>query len=266
MMQTEDIVIQDIKPGDIFYVEINKTFYFLQVIRVVETEDQLNKFGYFIVFFEKTFRELPKSVKELDLQRIYQPKYIWKKTVLFTGIWNSEPNIKFRTDLMYYEMKNKYRLTFFDNLKVSDMFSPEISDDFSYNIQCRTNEEGIDITYNHLAWQVILWGLEQEEKGKTKKRNNTVPIYFKEWLEYIEPENIVKTEKIISRFEQGADQAQVAKELKKCVLAIQKMDEKQSFISTIEAEDITDKLIEIASKRGLNEAEAENIIGQHREW
>ncbi|MBB6497985.1 hypothetical protein [Pedobacter cryoconitis] len=266
MTPIDDIVAEDLKPGDVFYVKVNKTFYFLQVIHAAETQDQLNRFGYFVVFFEKTFRKLPESAKELDLQRIYKPKYIWKKTILFAGIWNSEPNIKFRTDLMYQEMKSKYKLIFFDNLKVSSSFNPEISEDFSYNVQCRTNDEGIDITYNHLAWQVILWGLEQEEKGKTKKRSSTIPIYFKDWLEYVEPENIVKTEKTISTFEQGTDQTGATKELKKCVLAINKIDGKQSFISTIEAEAIIDKLIEIASGRGLNEAEAEKVIELHREW
>lgn len=265
-MKIKDIVATDLKTGDIFYVKINNTYYFLQIIHIEQTNDSKNKFGYFLVVFDKTFTHLPKSTAELDLQKIYQPKYLWKKTTLYAGIWNSEPNIKFRKDLMYYDLKDKYQLTYFGNTRICEQFNPEIIYDFSVQNQCKSNENGITITYHHLALQVIFWGLEQEEKGKTKKKLSVKPVYFKEWLEYVDPEQIIKTEKIIAKFENIADKKILLKELKKSVLSINKLDDKDTFITTTEAEDIVDKLTKIALSKGLDKANIEQQIETNREW
>ena len=62
MQTNDDIALTDIKKGNIYYVEINKTFYFLQIIHIEETNDSKNKFGYFLVVFDKTFKTLPTSI------------------------------------------------------------------------------------------------------------------------------------------------------------------------------------------------------------
>ena len=265
-MQTNDVALKDIKTGNIYYVEINKTFYFLQVIHIVQTDDNKNKFGYFLVVFDKTFRTLPTSIVDVDLKKIYQPKYLWKKTTLFAGIWNDEPNIKFRKDLMYYDLKDKYKIVFFGNSDVNETFDPKI---IMYNSSSgnyvRFNDDGIEVTHQSLALQVILWGLEQEEKGKTKKKISIRPKYFKEWLEYVDPDKIVKTEKIVAKFECSSDSKTFLKELKKSVLSINKLDEKETFITTIEAENLVDKLTEIGLSKGLNNEEIAKQI-DNRAW
>ena len=265
-MHTNEIAKTDIKTGDILYVEINKTFYFLQIIHIEQTNDSKNKFGYFLVVFDKTFKVLPTSIADLNLQKIYQPKYIWKRTTLFAGIWNDEPNIKFRKDLMYYDLKDKYHLSYFGNTVVCNQFYPEIIYEFAPQSRSRTNKDGIEVSYQHLALQVIFWGLEQEEKGKTKKKLSIKPQYFKEWLEYVDPANIVKTEKIIAKFENNTDKNAVLNELKKSVIAINKLDEKEGFITTIEVENLIDKLTEIALSKGLSRAEVEQQIETNRMW
>ena len=264
-MQTNDIALTDIKTGNIFYVEINKTFYFLQIIHIEQTNDTKNKFGYFLVVFDKTFKTLPTSIADLNLKKIYQPKYLWKKTTLFAGIWNNEPNIKFRKDLMYYELKDKYRLTYFDNTTVCPNFEPQISYEFEPQNQYQSNEDGIQITYQHLALQVIFWGLELEEKGKTKKKLSVQPEYFKEWIDYVDPEKIVKTEKIITKLKNNTDNKTALKELKKSIIAINKLDEKETFIYTIEAENLVDKLTEIGLSKGLDNEEIAKQI-ENRTW
>lgn len=266
-MQTNEIALTDIKVGDIFYVDINSTYYFLQVIHIEQTTESKDKFGYFLVVFNKTFKTLPVSIDELDLQKIYQPKYIWKKTTLYAGIWNAEPHIEFRKDMMYYDLKDKYKVVYFGNSAVSRSFDPEI---VMYNSSSSSyveyNDADIQITHQPLALQVILWGLEQEEKGKTKKKLSIKPQYFKEWLEYIDAENIVRTEKIIAKFESSSNQKGLLTVLKKSVLSLNKLDEKESFITTIEAENVIDKLTEIALSKGLNESEVTQQIEKNRSW
>jgi hypothetical protein len=265
-MQTKDIALTDIKTGDIFYVEINKTFYFLQIIHIEHTNDRKNKFGYFLVVFEKTFKVLPTSIADLNLQKIYQPKYLWKKTTLFAGIWNNEPNIKFRKDLMYYDLKDKYLLSYFDNTTVCQNFDPQIIYEFAPQNRSESNNDGIEITYQHLALQVIFWGLEQEEKGKTKKKLSVKPKYFTEWLEYVDPAKIVKTEKLIAKFENNTDRKTALIELKKSVIGINKLDEKETFITTIEAENLIEKLTDIALSKGFDNAEVRQQIETNRTW
>jgi hypothetical protein len=266
MQTNNDIALTGIKKGNIYYVEINKTFYFLQIIHIKETNDSKNKVGYFLVVFDKTFKTLPISIADLDLEKIYQPKYLWKKTTLFAGIWNNEPSIKFRKDLMYYDLKDKYQLTYFDNTTVSQNFDPQIIYEFTPQIISKSNEDGIDITYQHLALQVIFWGLEQEEKGKTKKKLSIKPKYFTEWLEYVDPEKIIKTEKIIAKFENTLDNKTALTELKKSIVAINKLDDKEEFITTIEAENLVDKLTEIALAKGLEVEKIAQQIETNRTW
>jgi hypothetical protein len=238
----------------------------LQIIHIEQTNENRKIIGYFLVVFDKTFRSLPSSMIELDLQRIYQPKYLWKKTTLFTGIWNEEPNIIFRKDMMYYNLKDKYHLTFFGDTTVCEQFKPEIRFEFFPQNECKSNDDGIQITYQHLELQVLLWGLEQEEIGKTKKKMSIRPEYFKEWIEYVDPEKIIKTEKIIAKFENSTDHKMFLKELKKCIIAINKLDEKETFISTIEAENIIEKLSEIALSKGLDRTSIEQQIEENRTW
>ncbi|WP_320052492.1 hypothetical protein [uncultured Acetobacteroides sp.] len=265
-MQTSDIALTNIKKGDIFYVNVNKTYYFLQIIHIERANEIEKKNGYFLVVFDKTFRCLPSSMNELDLKNIYQPKYLWKKTLLFTGIWNDEPNIIFRKDMMYYNLKDKYHLTYFGNTTVCKQLKPEISYDFSPQNECKLNDEGIQVTYQHLELQVLLWGIEQEEIGKTKRKLSVKPQYFKGWIEYVDSEKIIKTEKIIAKFENCSDPRMFSKELKKSILAINKLDDKKTFITTIEAENIIEKLSEIALSKGIDKTSIEQQIEETRTW
>jgi hypothetical protein len=116
-----------------------------------------------------------------------------------------------------------------------------------------------------LSIQGIIWAIEQEEKGKTKKKNSITPRYFSEWLEYVEPDCIVKTEKILAAFEAELSQP-TEKSLKKAVLALNKLEEKLGFIYTIEAENLHEKLIELATKKGLSDKLAAEIIDENRDW
>jgi hypothetical protein len=272
---SNDIAVGNVKEGDVFNVLINEKYFFMQVIHhekeVIDPSGISKKIGsnFYVVVFQKIFKTLPKSINELDLKNIYQPKYIWKNTLFYAKIWSEDQNIKFDNQLMYYDYKDKYKLTFFANTKISTEFNPKISPQFS--LQTPTTHstvkyDDLDTSPQPLAIQVLIWAIEQEEKGKTKKIKSITPLYFQEWLDYVEPDCIVKIEKIISTFI-NADASKIPqKELVKAVSAINKLDAKYNCIYTIEAEQIHEKLTEIAATKNIKVSEATQIIDLNREW
>lgn len=269
-MTNNQIAVSNIKLGDIYYVQVNKRYYFLQVIHIAENVahpyGEQYQFGYFIVVLNQTFLELPTAIDGIDLTSIFQPKYIWRKTLFYFGLWDKEPCIRFDKSLMRYDYKDKYTLVKFGNAPVAETFKPAIDLQFSMPVICEENDDGVKISPSLSSIQTVIWAIEEEEKGKIKKRNAIVPRYFNEWLEYLEPDCIVKTEKIIAKFSEAEVLKLLQKELKKAVIAINKLDEKYNFISTIEAENLVEKLLEISITKGMLQQEAMEIVDSNRDW
>lgn len=265
-----DIAAENIKKGDIFSIFITNKYFFFQVIHIEENLPPLYnidyKFGYFIVVFDKTFKVLPNSVEELDLCTIYQPKYILKKTILFVSIWNKEPYIQFNKNLMNYDYKDKFKLNFFANTKVCQDFNPKLAEPFIFAGEHTENSNGIQISHSSLSIQMVIWAILEDEKKKSQKRKLITPVYFKEWVEYVDADCILKTEKALTNFDKITEEKLVKKELKKAIVSVNKIEEKFNFITTIEAEDIYEKLIEISISKGISESEAIEIIETGREW
>ena len=126
---------------------------------------------------------------------------------------------------------------------------------------------GIQNTHQPMSIQAILKGLEEEEKLKTSKAKKIDPHYFKDWLDYINPEALIKTEKAILKYEEKEGQQRTKENaLKKCIEVINKVDEKFSHIGTIEREYLVEKLIDISIAKELDEKLADNIIEENRDW
>ncbi len=266
----DEIAAKNIKKGDIFFVKIDKKYFFMQVIKITKDLNPKNginyKYGYFIIVFEKTFKELPNGIDQLELTKIYQPKHILKNTLLYASIWNKYPSISFDESLKHYEYKDKYKLTLFGNNSISENFEPNISYQFSMPAQCLHNIDNIQISHSPISIQLLLWIITEDQKKALERVDKTILLYFKEWIDYVYIDHIVKIEKIIMKLDNLLDIKYFEKELRKTVIAINKLDDKYNFITTIESEQIFEKLISISSKTKVKKVEIIKIIEENRNW
>lgn len=271
-----DIAAANISKGDLYYFEMNQKYFFLQVLDIIqkaaktvyqEPTDIGYKYGFVVVVFDKCYKQVPSSVEELDLNNLYVFKHIWKKTTLYTILWGKEPHIKFNPDLYHYNYKDKYKLTFYGNHSVIAAFNPKIAFPLGDPSAQAYDSQGTGMApHSGLFIQTMLWGLEQEEAKRLAKRKAIQPVYFREWLEYVEPVLISKVEKALLGFANGQVPTSPKKALTKCILTLNKLEDSHSFIYTIEAESLIEKLVALSQARGLTEKEAVDIIEAHRNW
>ncbi|MDR1315534.1 MAG: hypothetical protein LBK13_01565 [Spirochaetales bacterium] len=258
--------LKDIKEGDIFYIPFNKKYYFMQIIHITKDlpppYDVDYKYGYFIILFEKSFNELPETIEDLDLMNIYKIKYKPKDTILFISHWDIAPEIKLNSDMDNYKKYSKYGVKYFGNAKISKEFNPKIDTGFILPAKYKANDDGIRISHTPVDISWIFYRLEEDEKNRNKRFKGIKVKYFKKWLEIIEPEIIIKIENIIQKYENANEN--ISRELRKCINAINKLNEKNNFIMTIEAEDIYDLLEELSKKHGIKDFE--KTIEDNREW
>ena len=260
--------LRNIKEGDIFYTQFNKKYYFMQVIHITDDlpppYDVDYRYGYFIVVFEKPYKELPEIIEELDLINIYKVKDKPKKTLLFISCWGKLPEIGLREWEEGYKKYSKYEIKYFGNSKVSEKLNPAISIQTKLPANYTENDDGIVISPTPAGIGYMFYIFEQDEKYKNKKIEKINPKYFKEWLDTVDLEIIIKIEKIVQKYENANEN--ISKELKKCVNAINKLDENNNFIGTIEMEDIYNILEKISKKHGINDSDFEKVVEENREW
>jgi hypothetical protein len=247
-------ILKDIKVGDIFYTQFSKEYYFLQIIHITKDlpppYDVDYKYGYFIIVFEKSFKELPKSIEELDLINIYKIKYKPKNTILFISHWDVLPEIKINPMTEDYKKHSKYEIKYFGNANVSKSFNPEILSEFILPANNTINRDGIEISHTPAGISWIFYIFEENVKNKEKE------------IEEVK----IKMENIIQKYEEINDKNMVKRALKKCIIGINNLNRKSNFIMTIEAEEIYSKLISISKKYGIKETETEKIIEENRDW
>jgi len=273
------ITIEKINEGDIYYFNLNKRYFVFQVLKIVTDlpapYDINYKYGYYIAVFKKTFKDIPKS-KNLDLKRVFVDKYYRKNTAGYFSIWNNkEPSIKCKnSNLKKYKLKAKPEFTYLENRPVDDFkkFNPPLLPLFSMGggepIYVEDYPNGIS-NYPEVIISIdqVLIQILEEEKSRNKKNEKINPIFFPDWLDYIDGTALLKTEKAISIFELKEGSKRVKENaLKKCIEKLNMIDEKLSHIGTIEREDIIEKLMEIATLKEITEDVADNIIEENRDW
>lgn len=248
--------LRNISVGDLYYTQFNKMYYFFQIIHITNDlpppyDEECYNYGYFIVLFEKAYSELPKSIGELDLINIYKIKYKPKNTILFISLWDKLPAINIKPETDEYKRYSKYDIKYFGNTTVSKKFVPEILNEFTLPVHYTSNNDGIVISPNYVYdISYIFYVFENDNKNK------------KDEMEKVN----VKLKNIIQKYGIIVDKNIVKKELKKCIVGINKLNEKYNFIMTIEAEELYEKLIEISIEKGISEEETEKIIEDNREW
>jgi hypothetical protein len=247
--------LRNIKTGDLFYTQFNKMYYFFQIIHITKDlpapyDEDCFKYGYFIVLFEKAYNELPKSIEELDLINIYKIKYKPKNTILYISYWNNVPEIKMDPEIDDYKKYSRYDVKYFRNTNVSKEFNPKILQDFTLPAHYTVNNDGIKISQSLTDISYIFHIFENDSGNKEEEMKKVA----------------IKMENIIQKYKTINDKDIAGKELKKCIVGINKLNKKYNFIMTIEAEELYEKLIKISKDKGILEEEVEKIIEDNRDW
>lgn len=257
--------------GDLFYTQVNGKFFFMQIIHITTNlpapynNGQYN-YGYFIVVFEKSFPALPQTIEELDLNKVYKIKTTPKKAILYVSHWTESQEIKVKNGRIDSAKHKKYKLLYFGNADVTNKFEPKILRDFTLPSRNISNENGFIISHSPDDINWIYSRLIHDEEKQNKKKKDVLPKYFNEWLEYVEADAIIKTDKILTSFEIDSQTKDTRKALKKCTLALNKLNEKLQFITTIEAESLIEQMIKLSISFGLNDLESNEIIEKNRDW
>ncbi|GHS87337.1 hypothetical protein FACS189487_03300 [Campylobacterota bacterium] len=263
------ILTDNAKEGDIYYFELKGRYYFLQIVKINTRTKETQLYGqkrvydYFIVVFEKSYKKISDDIKEMNFVDIYQIKYKPKNTLLYIACEYDEPELKIGWWDIMYKDKDILALNYWGNETPKNEYNPKIIiGDVSYT----ENDKNILISSTGSNIGYIFDRILQDIKYKNKKSATITPRYFHKWLDEIDADIIIKMEKILTNYENNFDKENAEKLLKKCILNINKLDEKEHFIGTIESENIFDKIIEINKKYNLDENVIEKIIEENRGW
>ena len=260
-----EIAIKDFKIGDVYYVEMNKTFYFFQIAKILlPTVESDNKYAIFMVALKQTFKRIPNSLEELNLSEVYIFKYIWKNYSFFCQFLEDDVHLKFDKRLMYYDLKDKYKLQFFGNATVPEKYEPELIFPPTRNFYGKSTDDCIWITpCGASSVNVFFWVLNQEDTKKNKKQKPYDALYFEYWKEFVENNHIKKIEGFLYKWQQSDKNTEA--EMKKCLKSINDYEAKNGVIYTTEAEDLYQKMIDIAKEKEISEDKAINIL-ENRMW
>ena len=254
---------ENAKEGDIYYFVLDNRYYFLKIIKIIAGEEF---FRYDIAVFEKTYSKLPESKDEEDFVNIYQIKYKPKKTLLYITCEYKTRELKIDEFDMSYECREKYDFHYWSNEKEKNEYNPKIILDDASIAGWTEDENGILVRSTSARIGYIFGRIEDDLKHKNKKLQKASPEYFPQWKDEIDAEIIIKMEKIFHRYLDGCSKNGVEKSLKKCLKSINKLDESEHFIGTIEAEDIFNKIFETTKPFQIEESAIEKIIEENREW
>jgi len=263
--------IKDLKRGDIYYFQINQNYYFMQMIHITaglpEPYDApVFNFGLFITVFEKKYKTLPKSVHELDLNSVYRIKTKPKKSLLYICDWLEHLQMKLEPDSDAYKLYSKIQIEYFGNYPVATQFFPELALQFTLPIEYKQNTDGVCISAVPAKLSYIFDRIYDDENDQIKKRKTITPTYFPQWLDHVDIDIVIKMEKILTIFEVDSLKKDVNKALKRCIQAINKLEQKTPFISTIEAENICGKLTDLSEDYGMSQQDVYALIEKNRDW
>ncbi|MDR1912385.1 MAG: hypothetical protein LBQ52_08595 [Helicobacteraceae bacterium] len=269
MKNRPKVLANNPKEGDIFYFNMNGRYYFFQIVKTrIDEKYTAMKYQYYIVVFEKSYTSPPTDKSEIDLAKIYRVKDRPKNTLLYIVSAYETPTLQIvHWEQTYYEKdKMKIDITYWGNEKVNtDNFIPQIITETTFPINV-VEKDGIEISPTPAHFGYIYSIIESDLIYKNKKAVKITAKYFKGWIGATDSDIILKIEKIIDVFEKDCKTNGVEKSLKKCIKSINSLDNKETFIYMIEAENIHDTLIKISRNNGFDETKAVEIIDKERDW
>ena len=110
------------------------------------------KYGYFITVFEKSYKELPQTIDEINLIEIYRLKNKPKNTILFISHWDIKPEIKISKETDFYRKYSKSLVSKTNFLEVFYMNLPKIISSFSRKWEEMTQYIGnFDTKYQYFS-------------------------------------------------------------------------------------------------------------------
>ena len=255
------------KEGDIYYFVIDQRYYFLKIVKIVKDK---TLFEYFVVIFEKSYSKLPENNDDVDFRNIYKIKYKPKKHLLYILYTTETSELKIDRFDGAYRYKDKYDFHYWAKENDKNEYNPKIildsSDTLHFGEVKPTDENGIMLFAESAKIGYLFDRIENDIKHKNKKIQKISPKYFPHWTDDVEVDIIIKMEKLFDKYLDECKKIDVEKALKKCVKSINKLNEKEYFIYTIEAEDIFDKIFEITKQYPVDESVVEKIIEENREW
>lgn len=260
------------KEGDIYYFLIDKKYYFLKIIktatRLLETKfnEKITFFRYFLIVFEKSYSKLPNDKIETDFVNIYQIKHKPKNALLYTLYEDRTVELKIDERDALYEKKEMFDLHYWKNEGDKNEYCPKIITENVSPIEWTANENGVQISPTPAKMGYIFGRIESDLKHKNKKLQKITPKYFLHWVNEIDTDIIIKMEKIFDKYLSECNKNGIEKPVKKCIKSINKLDENEHFIGTIEREDIIAKLFEITKPYNIDEKIMEGIIEENRDW
>lgn len=262
---------KEIKQGDIFYFKLNEKYYFFQIMHISKDlpppyNVPVFNFGIFITVFEKAFRTLPISIHELDLQTVYKIKSKPKNSLLYICDWREHLELKIDANTANFAQNTSIDIQYFANTKITKYFNPQLSQQFDLPIISMEDENGVCISALPAKLNYIFDRIRDDNIKLSKKRGAISTQYFTAWLAFVDPDVIIKAEKIFKQFEAELITNDMRKALKKCVNSINKLEQKKPFIGTLEVEELRESIFIVATKYGMNEQDINEIVEQNRDW
>lgn len=237
--------------GDVYSFKVGELRYLLQYIHVTAEADHAQpqfRFRGHVVVFENGYKAVPDRP---NLRRIYRIKSRPKGQLLYVLLFGPKPGLP-------------RGLSHWGRVEPSGSWIPDIELSPQMPV-ARREVDGVEITPQFARFQYVRGRIEDDQRRSTHAAVD--PDLFPQWLETIDGAVIVQAENLIGALrDRIAHGKKVSTALATCLRALNKLDGREAFIGTIEAEDLFEVLTAEAAKGGVPDAEAAEIIDQLRDW
>jgi len=232
------------KTGDLFQFRMKKKYGLCQIVHIgISTLLQKGSPLYTAVIFNQLLDDKP-HIDDIKHLKLYQVQWKPKNLLLYFQVAGRTPTAKY--------------------VKIGN---------FPVNAQLElpTEDTNLGIRYPMLVanWQ---WALQrisddlQHQKPDTKIASK----YFSQWVNAVDTETLQRSEKIIDQLvasmTQSSTEAQKTAKLQTAIRKFNQLEEARSFLYTIEAEELYECLLTVATQCGIATHVAAEVIDRSKQW